>query len=117
MKHLLYTTSLAALIGFLFPHNIVGNWVSNGQNNSKVLLAFKENGDFKVTVDGATENEGTYRFYRDTFVMYDNNCGMLVPGKYKITFFTPDSAAFSVISDSCKDRSGEINGGVIKRVK
>ena len=49
--------------------------------------------------------------------MYDKNCTINVCGKYKITFYTKDSASFALIEDSCKDRAGEVNGGAIIRVK
>jgi hypothetical protein len=99
-----------------FDHNLVGHWVSYGAGNSKAFLDFNKDGTFKVTANGQTENEGKYKFYNDTFSMYDNNCGMNVCGKYKITFYNKDSASFAVIEDSCKDRAEEVNGGIIKRV-
>ena len=49
--------------------------------------------------------------------MYDNNCGMNICGKYKITFYNKDSASFAVIEDSCRDRAEEVNRGTIKRLK
>jgi hypothetical protein len=49
--------------------------------------------------------------------MYDDNCGMQVAGKYKLNFYTEDSLSFSLIEDSCTERAGEVNGGVIKRIK
>ena len=101
----------------LFPHDLIGTWSSQGPGNSKVVLDFGADGKFKVTVDGALENQGIYSFKQDTFVMFDTNCGMNTPGKYKITFFTPDSAAFTLITDSCRDRSGEVDGGRMKRIK
>ena len=107
-----------ALVAFTpLLHNLTGTWVSIGPNHSKVLLEFKPDGNFKVTVDSALENQGRFTFKNDTFRMYDQNCGTTVEGKYKIDFYTPDSAGFRLINDPCKDRSGEIDGGRIKRVK
>jgi hypothetical protein len=100
-----------------FPHEIIGHWISNGPNNSKVNLDFNKDGTFKVMVDGDLENEGKYKFGNDTFFMYDNNCGMNVSGIYKIIFYSEDSASFSLINDSCAERAGEVNGGIITRVK
>jgi hypothetical protein len=96
---------------------LVGHWMTKGQNNSKVFLDFSEDHSFKVTVDGHIENEGKYELKEDVFTMYDKGCGMNVPGKYKLTFYTSDSVSFSVLQDSCKDRVGEVNGGIITRVK
>ncbi|MBS1934784.1 MAG: hypothetical protein JST96_12360, partial [Bacteroidetes bacterium] len=70
-----------------------------------------------VLVDGHVENEGKYELNGDVFTMYDKGCGMNVPGKYKLTFYTPDSVSFSVLQDSCKERIGEVNGGVITRLQ
>lgn len=100
-----------------FPHDIVGLWQSKGLNNSHIYLDFKSDGSFKVTANGAIENEGHYKFNKDTFWMYDNNCGTTLSGKYKINFFTKDSASFEVIKDLCSDRKDEVSGGVIKRIK
>ena len=113
----LFTLVIALTAFTLFPHNLVGTWSSQGPGSSKVILDFRADGKFKVTADGALENQGIYSFKQDTFIMYDANCGMNTPGKYKITFFTPDSAKFTLITDSCKDRSGEIDGGTMKRIK
>jgi len=116
-KTILLFAPVTALMAFtLFPHNLVGIWTS-GNGNSKVILDFHADGKFNVTVDGALENQGTYSFKQDTFTMYDANCGKDIPGKYKVTFFTPDSVVFTLIVDSCKDRSGEIDGGRIRRIK
>jgi len=116
-KTILLFAPVIALTAFtLFPHNLVGTWTS-GNVNSKIILAFHADGKFIVTVNGALENQGAYSFKQDTFTMYDANCGKDIQGKYKITFFTADSAAFTLISDPCKDRAGEIDGGRIKRIK
>jgi hypothetical protein len=117
-KKLLFIIPAIALTGFtIFQHDLIGTWQSNAPGGSKVTLEFKADGKFMVTVDGAEENKGTYTFKQDTFTMYDDNCGMQAPGRYKINFFTVDSAAFSLISDPCTDRSGEVAGGTIKRIK
>lgn len=100
----------------LSDHNLVGHWVSYTPDNSKVLIDFNNDGTFKVTVDGQAENDGKYKLNEDTFFMYDNNCGIEKEGKYKLTFYGEDSASFSLIEDACTDRSGEVNGGTIKRL-
>ena len=64
-----------------------------------------------------TLNEGNFKFYKDTFNTYDNNCRINVCGKYKITFFTHDSASFILIADSSKDWANEVNGGSMKKIK
>ncbi|MGC4036827.1 MAG: hypothetical protein QM764_12780 [Chitinophagaceae bacterium] len=119
MNRIIYCVILAFLSFsfFRFPHKIVGHWISKGPDNSTVELDFNSNESFKVTVNGATENEGTYHFKKDLFTMYDKNCGTSIPGNYKIIFYTEDSASFKLIADSCTDRAGEVNGGIIKRVR
>ncbi len=110
--------SVVAAFAFVnTEHQLTGHWMTKGQNNSKVYLDFNSDKTFKVTVDGRTENEGNYEFAKDIFTMYDKSCGINVPGKYKLTFYTPDSASFSLLQDSCKDRAGEVNGGIITRIK
>ena len=117
-QNLCFAAPAVLLLSFTaFPHTLEGTWISKGPNNTRVLLDFKSNGDFKVTVGKEIENEGRYVFQRDTFRMYDNNCGTNVEGKYKITFYTPDSASFTLINDPCKSRADEVDGGQIKRVK
>ncbi len=116
-RNLCFAVPVVLLMSFAaFPHTLEGTWISNGPNNSKVVLDFKPNGDFKVTVGKDVENQGRYEFKLDTFKMYDNNCGANVAGMYKITFYTADSASFTLISDPCKSRSEEVDGGRIKRV-
>ncbi len=106
-----------ALLSFISTdHNIIGHWISIGTGKSKVFLDFNKDNSFKVTVDGKTENEGSYTFVNDIFSMYDNNCGKTIAGKYQIIFYTEDSASFKLIQDSCTDRAGEVNGGIIKRL-
>lgn len=121
MKNLtFYTRSFAFLCIMAFTvadHSIVGHWVSKGPDNSKIYLDFNPDNTFKVTVDGRMENAGNYQFMNDTFYMYDKNCGLNVVGKYKINFVNEDSASFKLIQDSCSDRAGEVNGGIIKRLK
>ena len=116
-RNLLFAAPVALLLSFAtFPHTLVGTWISKGPNNSNVVLNFGPGGDFKVTVGNEIENQGRYVFKSDTFSMYDNNCGTSVEGKYKITFYTADSASFALINDPCKSRAEEVNGGHIKRV-
>jgi hypothetical protein len=101
-----------------FDHSIVGHWISHdGAPGSKILVDFNSDGTFKVAVDSETENEGKYRFFNDTFYMYDNNCGMQTAGKYKIVFYTEDSASFKLIQDSCAQRIQEVDGGTIVRLR
>jgi len=98
-------------------HQLIGHWISRGQDHSTVHLDFTKDGSFQVSVQNKLENEGHYKFYNDTFCIYDANCGTHTEGKYKIIFFNDDSAAFKVINDPCIDRSHEIDGGIIKRIK
>ena len=100
---------------FLPKHNLVGHWITNGANHSKVNIDFNGNGTFKVSTRDRVENEGLYTFYNDTISITDKNCGEIIQGIYKITFHTDDSASFKVITDPCLERSGEINGGIIIR--
>ena len=102
---------------FLSKHHLVGHWITNGANNSKVYLDFNRDGTFKVSTKDRVENEGLYEFYNDTISITDKNCGEKIQGIYKITFHTDDSASFKVITDPCLERAGEINGGIIIRVK
>ena len=107
---------LCLLVAAAFPHILVGTWKSAGTGKSTVLLEFQSTGAFRVTVDSLVENEGRYEFKNDTFTMYDKGCGLTAPGKYRINFITADSAVFILLSDSCKDRASEVNGGRISRI-
>ena len=74
----------------VFEHTLAGHWVSHdGAPGAKILLDFNEDSTFKVTVNNQIENKGRYKFYQDTFWMYDNNCGMQNAGMYKIIFLPP----------------------------
>jgi|SRR5450432_2258984 hypothetical protein len=112
---------LLPVILFLFSFSqvmddkLTGHWVTIG--NQSADIDFTADGHFKVMVNGNIENEGKYTLSKDVFSMYDNNCGMQVEGKYKLTFFTSDSLSFTLIADSCINRNSEVNGGVIKRIK
>ena len=100
-----------------FEHTLIGHWISyDGAPGSKILVDFNKDSTFKVTVNDQTENEGRYKFYKDTFWMYDNNCGMQTAGIYKINFVTADSASFKLIADSCTSRISEVDGGIISRL-
>jgi hypothetical protein len=120
MKRAFILFTVFAIIGLyafvVSDHNIVGHWTASGPDYSNVFVDFNSDSTFKVTSDGQTENEGRYKFYEDTFVMYDNNCGMQTGGKYKITFYNDDSASFKLIEDSCSNRAQEVDGGTIKRL-
>jgi len=119
-KILIRSLFLPVFLFFSFitaDHNIVGHWITYTPDNSPVYVDFNSDGTFKVTVDGQIENQGNYRLSNDTFSMYDNNCGIQLAGKYKLNFYTEDSLSFSLIEDSCTERVGEVNGGVIKRIQ
>ena len=99
-------------------HSLVGHWISHDSApDAKVLVDFNDDGTFKVTVNGETENEGNYKVNDDTFFMYDHNCGMQVAGRYKLNFYTEDSVSFSLIQDSCTERIQVVNNAVIVRLK
>ena len=122
MKKVMTASSLCILIVLCsfktFDHSLVGHWISHdGAPGSKIFVDFNSDGTFKVTVDGETENEGNYKFYNDTFCMYDNNCGLQTAGKYKMIFYTEDTLSFNLIQDSCADRIQEVNGGVLVRLR
>ncbi|MEO8713335.1 MAG: hypothetical protein ABI405_14480 [Parafilimonas sp.] len=106
------------LYAFVIPdHNLAGHWISYSGDGSKINVDFNNDSTFKVSVNDETENEGKYKLIEDTFFMYDNNCGMEIPGKYKLTFYNEDSVSFSLIDDACIDRTVEVDGAAIKRIK
>ena len=108
--------ALFLLMAFTLTNDkLTGHWVTVSPNPANV--DFTSDGNFKVSVNGNTGNEGKYKLNNDVFSLFDENCGMKVEGKYKLTFFTPDSVSFTIISDSCAERAKDVNGGVIKRVK
>lgn len=112
---LLLLPCILMLCAFYSSNNpLVGHWVTTGNDKADVYFTPDS---FRVNVNGAIENQGKYKLNKDVFSMYDNNCGMKVEGRYKLTFFSRDSVSFSMISDSCSDRSKEVNGGTIMRVK
>jgi hypothetical protein len=122
MKKIITAFALCSMIVLCsfktFDHSLVGHWISHdGAPGSKILVDFNSDGTFKVTVDGQTENEGNYKFYNDTFSMYDSNCGMQTEGRYKVTFYNEDSLSFKLIEDSCTNRIQEVDGGVIVRLR
>jgi hypothetical protein len=116
MIKLLLITGLSLLFSFnQQPHDIVGKWMV--PNAADVYVNFNSDKTFKVTVGTATENEGKYAFKDDVVTMWDKNCGEAMPGAYQLQFHTSDSASFKVISDSCDQRRGEVDGGMIVRMK
>jgi hypothetical protein len=122
MKQVVAALSLSAMILLCslktFDHSLVGHWVSHdGVPGSEILVDFNNDGTFKVTVNGETENEGNYKFNNDTFYMYDKRCGIEKAGQYKVNFYTEDSVSFKLIRDSCAERIQEIDGGTIVRLK
>jgi hypothetical protein len=96
-------------------HQIVGHWIAEGPGNTKVFVDFTKNGTFKVYSKEGTENQGSYRTGLDTLLLYDNKCGMKMPGKYLLNFYGEDSVSFFLLQDSCTDRAQEVNGGRMKR--
>ena len=114
---------LLAFVGFLalpvpLPSpSIVGHWLASGPDNGPVWVDFNSDGGFKVYSASSTENQGRYVMDRDTISLYDNHCGMNVAGRYLLKFYGEDSVSFSVVDDPCKDRSGEVNGGRLKRIR
>jgi hypothetical protein len=118
MKHLaLIAPALALLAYTFFPHNLIGNWSVPNQGDAKVSVEFKSSGEFKVTTNGQVENQGHFDFKSDTITLTDANCGPAKPGKYKLQFYTEDSVAFHLVSDSCTDRASEVNGATIVRLR
>ena len=119
MKKICLLLLPAILLLFAFSRmlddKLTGHWVTTG--NQAADVDFSADGHFKVIVNGNIENEGKYTLTKDVFSMYDNNCGMQIEGRYKLTFFTSDSLSFTLIADSCINRSSEVNGGIIKRIK
>ena len=107
---------LAAPVPLLSP-SIVGHWLAGGPDNGKVWVDFNADGRFKVYTATSTENEGRYVMNADTISLFDNNCGMSMAGRYLLKFYGEDSVSFTVVNDSCKDRSGEVNGGRMRRIK
>ena len=101
-----------------YDHFLAGHWISNdGAPGSKILVDFNVDGTFRVSVNGQTENEGSYKQDNDTLYMYDANCGIQTAGKYKLNFYTEDSVSFELIQDSCATRIQEVNGGTIARLR
>src|SRR5436853_7931533 len=95
MKQVVVSLSLSAMILLCSfktsDHSLVGHWVSHdGAPDAEVLVDFNNDGTFKVTVNGETENAGNYKLNNDTFYMYDNHCGIQTAGQYKVTFYTED---------------------------
>jgi hypothetical protein len=118
VKQLLFAfVSILALPVPLLAPSIVGHWFAAGPDNGKVWVDFNADGGFKVYTATSTENQGRYVVNADTISLYDNNCGMSTTGRYLLKFYGEDSVSFSVVNDPCKDRSGEVNGGRLKRIR
>ncbi len=118
MKKIILITLPVILFLFAFTtmkDKLTGHWITVG--SQPAYVDFMSDSTFRVMVNGNVENEGKYKLNDNVFSMYDNNCGMQIEGKYKLTFFTGDSLSFTLITDDCTQRSGEVNGGVIKRIK
>jgi len=118
VKQLLYAfVFIMALPMPLFSPSLVGHWLAGGPDNGKVWVDFSADGAFKVYTATSTENEGRYVLNADTISLYDKNCGMSVAGRYLLKFYGEDSVSFSVVNDPCKDRSDEVNGGRMRRMR
>jgi hypothetical protein len=117
VKLLLAFAGILALPIPLFSPSIVGHWLAAGPDKGAVWVDFGADGAFKVYTATSTENQGRYTIDRDTISLFDNNCGMQTAGRYQLKFVGEDSVSFSVVDDPCKDRSGEVNGGRLKRIR
>jgi hypothetical protein len=118
VKHFLIAfVGLMAIPVPLLSPSIVGHWLAAGPDNAKVWVDFNSDGSFKVYTETATENSGRYEMNKDTISLYDNNCGMSVAGLYLLKFYGQDSMSFLLVNDPCKDRSEEVNGGRMKRLR
>jgi hypothetical protein len=112
----IYTAISFVLFGvWLQPPPLVGHWFA-GTDKNKVWVDFNKDGSFKVYTPTSTENEGHFTVTTNTVSLYDKNCGTDVPGRYLLKFYSKDSVSFSLIDDPCKERSGEVNGGAMKRI-
>jgi hypothetical protein len=105
--------SIAIALAFVPPkHSIVGHWISNEQDGSKMYVEFKSNGKFETHYKGELNHHGNYTFNDPVFSITDNEgCGIGYWGKYNVSFIKKDSISFIVIEDSCTGRREEINGG------
>ena len=117
VKQFLCAFFMLALPMPLLSPSIVGHWLAGGPDNGKVWVDFTADGAFKVYTATSTENEGRYVLNADTISLYDKNCGMSVAGRYLLKFYGEDSVSFSVLNDPCKDRSDEVNGGRMRRIR
>jgi flagellar basal body rod protein FlgG len=119
MKKTFYLFSLSLIIllsAFAYiSDRLTGQWTVETPDGS-VNVDFTADGSFKVAANGQTVNEGKYKLVKDTFFTTDNNCGAQ-EGKYLLSFHTPDSISFKLITDPCTERQGQVNGVIIVRAK
>jgi hypothetical protein len=111
----LFLIVLLSAFGYI-ADRLTGHWVAGIEQDS-ANVDFSADGSFKVTSNGQTANEGKYKLVKDTFFMTDNNCGPQAEGKYLLRFLTPDSVSFKLITDPCADRSSQVDGVTITRLK
>jgi hypothetical protein len=119
-KYLLaFPLSAALLMAWIAAgHSLVGHWKVAYGNGVTGHVAFTSNGHVEATFDGQTwKVGGPYKVEGNTVMISDSTCGFGYWGKYKVTWYSNDSAKAVLLEDSCSGRKMNVDGSVIVREK
>jgi hypothetical protein len=98
-------------------HSFLGHWrVAYGNGvTGHVVFTSKH---VEATFDGQTwKVGGPYKVEGNNVMISDSTCGFGYWGKYKVTWYSNDSAKATLVEDSCSGRKMNVNGSVMVREK
>jgi hypothetical protein len=110
---------VSAIFAFVsFKQTLVGTWKITYPGGNQTTIIFRNNGTIRAEIP--SEHfivEGKYKVKGDFLYVTDSTCGTGYWGKYKSTFYSPDSVYSEMIEDSCSGRSGTVDKQTLIRVK
>jgi hypothetical protein len=99
-------------------HSFVGHWRVAYGNGVTGHAVFTANGHVEATFDGQTwKVGGPYKVDGNTVMISDSTCGFDYWGKYKVTWYSNDSAKVELVQDSCSGRKMNVDKSVMVREK
>jgi hypothetical protein len=121
MKKNLLVLPICAAIGLgmaIAGHSLVGNWNVAYGNGLSGRMSFKNNGTYQATFTGHEwKIGGDYKIQGNVVAFTDSVCGLHYWGKYKLDWYSDDSASVTVVEDSCAGRRSNGDGATVVRAK
>ena|ERR1700761_6559114 len=117
--YLLPATGLLIILAFVpMKKGLVGNWKCAYGNNITGTAQFRSNGTYEATFDRSEwKIGGSFKENGNMVQITDTSCGSGYWAKYKMTWYTDDSAKITMVEDSCKGRVANADGAVFVRMK